>query len=577
MISARLRLVLIGLLGSALLITIRLFYWQVLAADDLVELAQSQHLSQIQIPAVRGKIITSDNFDLVGNQPAFLSFAYLPDLETDSQTIAQKLAPIVTPDPEASATAKAIKKQLKDTQATLSARLTNPDIVWTPLARKISLEQKKQIEAFEFKGIGFEPEQIRFYPEASMSAHLLGFVASNSQGNPQGYFGLEGFYDLELKGRPGIIRQEKDAAGRPILVGSFGGFQSKNGRNLKLYLDRSIQNIVETQLEWGIKQYGAVSGEVIIMDPATGGIISMASLPKYDPQNLSKYDSSIYKNPVIANSYEPGSTFKVLVMAAALDADAVKPDTKCDICDGPTKIGKYTIRTWNQEYRADITMTEVIQHSDNVGMVFAGFELGKDKLYDYLDKFGIGRATGIDLQEESTPQMRPKRKWGDIDLATTSFGQGIAVTGMQMVKAVSAIANKGVIMKPQMVKQIIGDKIIDIKPQSQGRVISAESAQKITDIMVTAVNSGEAQWTKMKGYNIAGKTGTAQIPVQGHYDEEKTIASFIGFAPADNPKFVMLVKLREPSSSPWAAETAAPLWMRIARQLFLYYGVAPGQ
>lgn len=577
MITSRLRWVLVFFLGFAALIIARLFYWQVLAADTLMTLAQNQHLSQIQIPAVRGKIITSDNFELVSNKPAFLSFAYLPDLEIKTDLIAQKLAPIIMPEPDASASVRQVKTLLQDTQASLSARLTNPDIVWTPLARKISLEQKQKIEELQLKGIGFEPEQIRFYPEASMSAHLLGFVASNSQGNPQGYFGLEGFYDLELKGRPGIVRQEKDASGKPILVGSYGGFQSKNGRSLKLYLDRSIQNIVETQLEWGIAHYGATSGEIIIMDPKTGGILSMASWPKYDPTRFSQYDSSLYKNPVIANSYEPGSTFKVLVMSAALDAEAVKPDTKCDICSGPTQIGKYTIRTWNEQYRPDITMTEVIQHSDNVGMVFTGFELGKDRLYDYLARFGIGAPTGIDLQEESVPSMRPKRKWGDIDLGTTSFGQGIAVTGMQMVKAVGAIANKGIVMKPQVVKQIIGDKTIDIKPQAQDQVISEKTAQTMTEIMVNAVSGGEAQWTAIKGYKVAGKTGTAQIPVQGHYDEDKTIASFIGFAPADDPKFVMLVKLREPSSSPWAAETAAPLWMRIAKQLFLYYGIAPQQ
>ena len=368
---------------------------------------------------------------------------------------------------------------------------------------------------------------------------------------------------------------EKDATGKPIPAGVLDGFPAQDGRNLKLHLNRSIQLMVETKLAHALDKYGAISGEVAIMDPHTGGIIALASLPKYDPAQYTQFDPALYKNPLIANTYEPGSTFKVLVMAAALNEGLVSADTRCDDCSQPLTIGKYTIRTWNDEYRPNLSMTDVIVHSDNIGMVFVGQQLGKDNLVKYLDSFGIGQPTDIDLQEETSPKLALKQKWGDIDLATASFGQGIAVTGIQMLTAVSAIANQGQLMKPHIVDQVVGDKAITIAPKIIRRVISSKTAQQITDMMVAAVDQGEAQWTKLKGYKIAGKTGTAQIPVAGHYDEEKTVASFVGFAPADNPKFVMLVKLREPQSSPWAAETAAPLWFSIAKDLLLYYNIPP--
>jgi len=562
MLTQRIKITALVFLFVGFVVTARLFYWQIISGSSLAELAESQHSSILEIPAARGHVLTSDNFALVSNQPAFLAYAYLPYLKIEPEKAANLIAPIIRPDPDdPSASAQLIKTLTKVTQASLAARLQNPNTSWVSLARKLPGSKKEQLEKLALEGIGFELEQTRFYPEASMSSQLLGFVGSNSSGNPQGYFGLEGFYDLELKGRPGIIRQEKDATGKPILVGDYGGFDQKNGRALKLHLDRSVQRIVETELEKGLDRYGAVSGEVIILDPKTGGILASAALPQYNPQKFEKFDSNLFKNPVIADSYEPGSTFKVLVMASAIDAEAVKPDTKCDICEGPLKIGKYTIRTWNEQYQPNINMTEVLEKSDNIGMVFVGQQLGKENLFNYLKKFGIGDPTGIDLQEESVPEIRPLKNWGDVDLATASFGQGIAITALQMVRAVAAIANDGILLEPHVVKEIVGDTIVTINPKPVRRVISEDTAQVITDMMVQAVYQGEAQWTNLKGYQIAGKTGTAQIAVQGHYDQEKTIASFVGFAPANDPKFVMLVKLREPTSSPWAAETAAA-WLR---------------
>jgi cell division protein FtsI/penicillin-binding protein 2 len=315
----------------------------------------------------------------------------------------------------------------------------------------------------------------------------------------------------------------------------------------------------------------------MIMDPHTGGILASASFPNYDPSDLGSFETSTYKNPTIANTYEPGSTFKVLVMAAGIEAGVITPDKVCgSACAGPTTIGQYQIRTWNHEYSTDQTMTEVLANSDNTGMVFVAQELGKESFVEYIKAFGFGQPTGIDLQEETGSILR--EKWGDIDVATTSFGQGIAVTGIQMLRAVAAIANGGKLLEPHVVSTVQeGTTMIPIQPKLVKQVISPETAKQVTEMMIEAAHHGEAQWTVLKDYDIAGKTGTAQIPIDGHYDEEKTIASFVGFAPAYDPKFVMLVKLREPESSPWAAETAAPLWYQIAKDLLLYYNIPPNK
>jgi cell division protein FtsI/penicillin-binding protein 2 len=254
----------------------------------------------------------------------------------------------------------------------------------------------------------------------------------------------------------------------------------------------------------------------------------------------------------------------------------VSPDTMCDICDGPLKIDKYTIGTWNKEYHPNSTMTQVIVNSDNVGMAYVGRKIGADLLYDYLYNFGFGRNTGVDLQGEATGSLRKKGSWNIVDLATASFGQGITATPIQLVKAVAAIANKGVEVHPHVVNKLVDGKWeMDIVAQKGERVISEKAASQITSMMAEAASGGESKWTHQKGYRVAGKTGTAQIPIAGYYDAEKTIASFIGFAPHDNPRFVMLVTLIEPKSSQWASETAAPLWYNIASDYFTHFGIRP--
>lgn len=266
---------------------------------------------------------------------------------------------------------------------------------------------------------------------------------------------------------------------------------------------------------------------------------------------------------MVAGSYEPGSTFKSLVMAAAIHDKLITPQTMMDE-SGPVESGPYFIRTWNNEYHGSISMTQVLEYSSNVGMVFVAKKLGHDRLLSAIKRFGFGKPTNIDLEDESSPTLRDDNAWAEVDELTASFGQGIAVTPIQMVTAVAALANGGKLMQPHVVKEIRegSGRVIPVKPKVVRQVISPEAARITAEMMVEAVDKGEAKWAKPVGYRIAGKTGTAQIPVAGHYDETKTIASFVGFAPVDDPKFVMLVTLREPQSSQWGSETAAPLFLR---------------
>ena len=553
----------------------RLFYWQIIRADDLAEIARFQYQHGRSIMAPRGNVLASDGSWLAGKIQGWLLYASIPKLTEDKNSIADKIAPFTVEIPQSDEEVDT-KKLLLAEAGRIKTLLNREDVVWIPIKKRLGNDAKKNIQALSIEGIGFEFEEIRSYPEASSAAHLLGFVGKNKDGADQGYFGLEGHYDMVLLGKSGYVVGDVDAAGVPIFLGDQYQISAVEGVNLITHIDKGLQIMLDDKLLEGIEKYGASAGSAIIMDPGSGAIVAMSSYPNYDPSDYWKYSDALFKNPIISDSFEPGSIFKIIVMASALDADVLEPDTECDICTGPIIIGEYSISTWNNQYFPDSIMTDVIVHSDNVGMVFVGKSLGVERFYDYLERFGIGERTGIDLQGEVSPSIRVKSKWGQIDLATASFGQGVAITPIKMIQAVSAIANKGIMMKPQVVDKLtFGNFEEDIKQEEVRRVISQKAAEKITYMMVEAAKYGEAKWTHLKGFDIAGKTGTAQIPIKGHYDEEKTIASYVGFAPSSDPKFIMLITLREPSSSPWASETAAPLWYEIAKDLFMHYGIQP--
>lgn len=547
----------------------RLFYWQVIKASELSNSARLQYQDSVKLHATRGNILSQDGNWLAGSQDVWLLYAYLTDFKDNPRETAIKLVELIVED-------KSDQKFIDEEKDRITSLLSRKDTSWVALKQKVKTETKNKILELNISGLGFDKRETRAYPEGSASAHLLGFVGKDEEGNDRGYFGLEGYYQLQLAGKDGFLQRESDARGAPILFGSHKETKALSGVDLLTNIDKTVQITVEKKLKEGIDKYGAVSGSAIVLNPQTGAVMAMASFPTYDPANYYDYSNELFKNPIISDSFEPGSIFKPIVMAAGLDAKVIEPETVCDICSGPFKVDKYFIETWDQKYWANSTMTEVLLHSDNVGMTFVGNKLGSDKLYDYLDAFGFGNLTQIDLQGEANPGLRPKNTWNIVDLATATFGQGIAVTPIQMAKAMAIIANGGMQVHPKLVSTIMqGDWKQEITTESKRRVISKEASEKVTRMMIAAVKQGEAKWAVPKGYSIAGKTGTAQIPVSGHYDEEKTIASFIGFAPPFNPKFLMLIILREPQTSQWASETSAPLWFDIAKVLFPYLGIEP--
>lgn len=550
-IQSRLKIISVVIPIIFLIILGRLFYWQVIRGPELQTKADRQHQTVTLLKAKRGDILDSSGNVLAGTKNLYHLFVYKPQLKISNNDLIESLLGSIQKDPEAT-TDGDIREYLKG-RLSLSSN-------WVSLKHYLSPEEKVSIEEKKIAGLGFEDEFVRYYPESSMSANVLGFVGQDAAGQEQGYFGLEGYFDRVLKGRGGKIRTEKDAQGNPILIGNYQFLHTVEGKPLTTTIDKKMQYLTERTLREGLEKYQASAGNVTIIETKTGKVRVMASYPNYDPGNFSDFANTSYKNQIVADLFEPGSVFKVLVMAAGLNEKLITPETQCDICGGPVQIGKYAIKTWDETYRANQSMTNVIVHSDNTGMVFVARKLGTEKFVDYLKKYGLGKKTGIQLQEEVTGVVADPKSYGDIELATNSFGQGIAVTPLQMVTAVNTIANKG---------QYISPTLIEGEDTESWPVLGSQAVNDMTQIMIQAVDYGESKWAKPKGLSVAGKTGTAQIPIEGHYDPKKTIASFVGFFPAEDPQYTMLVTLREPQSSQWGSETAAPLWFSIAKQLLL--------
>ncbi len=547
------KILLVVFLVFYFLIIVKLFYIQILKPKNI---DSTFYLKSKKLLPERGKIYDINKNPLVLNQNSYLLY-----LEPKKINDLSKIK-------------KFLSEKLKIDEASLEAKIDMKKD-WLAIKSRINEDLKKEIEKENLIGIGFEKQMIRYYPESSLSAHLLGFVGKDEQGDDLGYFGIEGFYDQDLKGLPGFFDTERDLLGRPIFLGFQKKIPPENGRDLILTIDKTVQEISKKKLKEGIEKYQAKQGCVIIADPYTMAIISLVCLPDYDNDQYYLFSEEYFKNPVISEVYEPGSIFKPLIMAAAIEEKKIKPQ---DIYDekGPVEIGEYKIKTWNDKYEGKITMTRILEKSSNVGMVYVGEKLGKDNIYKYLEKFGFGKITGIDLQGEISGFIKERSSWYPIDYATVTFGQGIAVTPIQMIRAFASLVNGGYLMKPYIVDRILSPKgEIKIKPKKQGKIFSEITSEIIKKMLVSTVENAEAKWDRPKNIKIGGKTGTAQIPIKGHYDPSLTNASFIGFAPADKPKFIIMVMLKEPKTSPWGSETAAPIFFEIVKELIPYYGIMP--
>lgn len=567
--STRIRTIFYIILGLFCVVIFKLFTIQVVHRNYWVKLANAQHKGVHKIQSQRGEIYTSDGFPI-----ALSGFTY--DLYIDPSTTSltsdelKKLFDIVYKDyPLESAVSLESKKTHWD------SALTDKTIRFYSLETQVSSSTKILIEESNFIGVAFLPVPSRTYPNLESYSHLLGFVGKDESGGVEGYFGLEGFYDGDLSGVDGLIIQESSAGGSPILFGEYSSYSAIQGGNLYLSLDRVMQNISFESIKNAVEKYGAKSGTVIIVNPKTGAILSMVNYPTYSPLNYSYYyskDADVFVNKAVSSTYEPGSVIKALTMAAALENGSVNTNTTI-IDSGPVEYSGHIIDNWDGEHHGEIDMSEVLQLSNNIGAAKVGTLVGRDQLYKFFKLFGIGSRLGIDLEGEEGGSFSDSANWSDIDLAAASFGQSISTTPLQVVMAFSAIANDGVLMKPYLVDKIEKDgKTVKNDPKILNRVISTKTADSMTLLLTKAVSGGEAKYFVSNKYNVAGKTGTAQVAENGNYLDDKTNATFVGFLPSYKD-FVMLVKLEKPSSSIYSSETSVPVWMEIAEGVAIYLGL----
>lgn len=577
-LHVRAKISLFAIYGLLFVISARLFYWQIVKGSTLSEQAENQYTRSSITTGLRGSISTADGYTLVTNKQVFTLFAQPQRLEITPKEVVEQIAPLllVELDSYQSATESATKEQVAHTFEDQLLSKLEKDTKWISLKTNVSEQTKKMIDELAIIGLGFDPYLKRDYPEASMAAHVTGFVGKDAQGNDIGYFGVEGAMDKELKARTQRSTYIADALGLQLSGNQIADKQLIDGRSVTLTLRRDVQNIIETELKKAVEKYQAKSGEIIVLEPKTGKILGLAAYPYYDQAKFYEYDATYHKNPSLSDLYEPGSTFKIVTVSAGIEEGVITPETVCDACSGPKLYGKYTIRTWNNEYHPNTTMEEGLANSDNIAMIFIAEKLGIDTFKKYLENFGVGQKLSLDLQEDRDTPF--PTQWGDVKLATTSFGQGLVVNTLQVVRAVATIANGGIMMRPyivESVKNTATGETIQHTPIEEKRVVSAQTAAQVTKMLITAAQHGEAQWTASQKYIVAGKTGTSQVVTENGYDSEKTIATFVGFAPPEDPKFVMITKLNEPQTSPWAAETAAPLWHTVAQKLFLLLNIQP--
>lgn len=603
----KINILVVGQLLVAVLFIFRLFQIQVLNHEKYQAIAEEQYWGLQEIPARRGDILSRDGYTLASTQVSYLMYAE-PDKIPDPLQVSHDLADVMTrfnsrlyDDTEQK---EAYQKSVEDHYY----EVLSLDLKWIALEHYLDEEQKTEILKLGIEGIAFEEEPKRYYPEGELAAHVLGFVAKNEGGEEQGYFGVEGNMNGDLRGKPGKIIEERDATGAPILVGGYSRVNPIDGRNIVLTINRPVQYLVEKKLEEGVRKFGAASGSVVVMDPFTGDIIAMANFPTYHPEYYNEDELSNdletqesqesqetdnvegdetteedprpleygteKRNYSISQTYEPGSVMKPFTVAAGIDLKKITPETTFED-EGPVQYSDYVIDNWDKKHHGTQTIIQLLQKSNNIGAAWVGHAVGSKNLNNYLGKFGFGKTAGVDLEGEDTGIIRPYKDWTDIDLATISFGQGISATPLQVLNGFNALANGGDLMRPRIVEKVMeGDEVIKIPVKKLEDVISQKSSETMVYMLTEAVSGGESKYFNIENYKIAGKTGTAQIPVDGKYDPDLTNATFAGF-PAESKKFSMIVKLEKPSTSVYASETAVPLWMDIAEDLLKYYGIAP--
>ena len=548
------------------IIVIRLFSLQVLQYGFYKALAEGQHSLYEKLFPTRGNVYMTEHgsnalFPLATNEPLKLVYANPSQIKKDPEEVARDLAPILGME-----------------QGVVYDRVSKQNDLYEPLKHAVRDADIQKIKALAITGIEFADEQVRMYPEGRYGSHLIGFLGYDGNAR-KGQYGIEGAFDAQLTGTVGSLQAEKDAAGRWIAIGSRTLIPAKNGDDIILTIDRAIEHEACAKLNEAVQQHGAESGSVVVMYPATGAILAMCGAPDFDPNNYTKVDDAkVYTNPAIYSQYEPGSVMKGITMAAALDRGAITPNTTYTD-EGFVKIGGFTIKNSDELAHGVQTMTQVLEQSLNTGAIFAMRQIGPTTFASYLDKFGFGTKTGIELGGESAGDISALSLGKEIYAATASYGQGITVTPLQLASAFGAIANHGVLMKPYVVKEVRhADGTVTTTQSTKVRtVVSAQTATTVTAMLVNVVQNGHGKRAGVAGYYIAGKTGTAQIPrTDGPgYQSGVTIGTFAGFGPVESPKFVMVVRIDKPRDVQFAESSAAPLFGDLASFILHYFEVPP--
>lgn len=556
------------LTACALILIARLFTLQVVDAGFYRELASEQREIYRELIPERGEILIQDGArggltPLAANKDLYLVYAD-PRLIKNPKQTSDMLAPLLEIE--------------GDEYKGLLDRISKIDDPYEPLKHGVEEAVVLEIEKLKIIGIDAVREPVRYYPFKNIGAHVAGFFGSDGKKNV-GRYGIEGTFDRVLSGEEGFFEGEKDIAGRLIPIGRRKLKPAVNGSTVVLTIDRAIQYTACAKLNEAVLKHGASGGSVVIMEVSTGAILAMCGAPDFDPNDYRKVeDISVYNNPVTFDQYEPGSVFKAITMAAALDTGEITPELRYEDA-GAVVIGPHTIRNSDSKAHGTKTMTQVLEDSLNTGAIFAARKVGIARFHDYVEAFGFGAPTGVEFNNEARGDIASLRSRGEIYLATASFGQGISVSPMQMLTAFGAIANQGKLMKPYMVHEIRASNgtIEKTTPTVVREVISAHSATLLTGMLGSVVERGHGKRASAPGYYVAGKTGTAQIPRKDGpgYEPGGTIGTFVGFAPIENPKFVMLTRIDRPKDVQFAESSAAPLFGEIAKFLLQYFEVKP--
>lgn len=529
---------------------------QLLQGDKLMRLGQRQHLKEWIVLPKRGAL-----FDRTG-EPLALSM--------ESQSVYARPHRVQDAEGLSRSLAQILKLKLADIKEKITA---DKPFVW--IKRQISSAEAEKIQALNADGIGMFYEPNRHYPQGQLAGQLIGFVGRDSEGLE----GLELKYNDYIRGETGSSVTERDALGRRVLVQGVEGLHIPPGSDIHLTLDTSIQHIAEKELEASILKYRAKAGVAIVVEPFTGEVLALANYPSFDPNNYSKASAEQRRNRAVTDSFEPGSTFKTITAAAALE-EGVVGENDLFYCE----MGKYSYAgkiIHDTHPHGWLSFAKILQVSSNIGFTKVAEKLKKGRFFKYIEKFGFGEPTGIDVPGEASGLLRKPDRWSNIDLATQAFGQGLSTTPMQMVMAYAAVANGGFLMRPFVMRRAVGPKgevLLENQPHVVRRVISEKTATLLASILQdVTTEGGTGVMANLDGFDVAGKTGTAQKadPVHGGYAAKKRVASFVGFVPANNPRLVALVLIDEPEVNVYGGVVAAPVFRNIAQGALRHLAVAP--